>query len=141
MDEPVDRGMRAYIDFVFRGNYYSSSLFAWHVVSQHVDWMRQITHVMCFEHLMNNRTDALKELAAFYYPAGVPHSVQVRSREAGRSQLLTSKHGNSTTYNGPHATDHDAELRLSLMQVVRQLDEDYYNGQIEFMDSMIPCGK
>ena len=138
MDEPVGKGMRAYIDFVFRNDYYSSSLLAWRSLSLQVDWIQERTHVTCFESLMSNRSAALADLLAFYYPTGVPNTMQVRAHTADRLHMLSSKNG---TYHGPHSTNHDAELRENLIRVIHELDNEFYDGQIAFVDSMIPCGK
>ncbi|GKY94560.1 hypothetical protein MPSEU_000421600 [Mayamaea pseudoterrestris] len=137
MDEPVERGMRAYIDFVFRGDYYKSSLLVWRALSQHVGWIGDRTHVACYEDLMTNRTATLYELLHFYHPSGVPPAMAAKVA-SGTSKLASRS---NATYSGPHATNHDADLRASLVNVVKALDSEFYHGQIAHVDSMIPCGK
>lgn len=139
MDEPVKQGMRAYIDFVFRGDYYRSSLLAWTALSQQLDWIRNITHIVCFEELMKNQSAALTDLLQFYFPSGTPQIAKARIAAVSNSVMSGGKRG--STYEGPHATIHDQSVREQLIQVIRELDKDYYNGQIAFVDSMIPCGK
>jgi len=42
-------------------------------------------------------------------------------------------------YTGAHSTSHNAELRMSLAEIIRQIDIEYYNGDITWLSSILPC--
>jgi len=40
---------------------------------------------------------------------------------------------------GGHASSHDPELIGNLTKLIKELDERFYNGEIAWLDSVLPC--
>jgi len=51
------------------------------------------------------------------------------------------RHHSNKPSNGAkgHATSHDPELRLRLIDTIRRLDEKYYGGDVSWLNSVLPC--
>jgi hypothetical protein len=55
-------------------------------------------------------------------------------------QLLMEDPSSKVANHSGHATTHDTSVRSELKLIIQELDCEYYNGQIAFVDRIIPCG-
>ena len=83
---------------------------------------------MCYEKLASPDTDrqVIDEAFDFWFN-GTDHEMY-----AGR----LPGHNN---YTGGHSTTHDPGIRGHLMELVEKLDREYYNGDIAWAQSFLPC--
>jgi len=42
-------------------------------------------------------------------------------------------------YDGGHSTSHNKSLRRRLLRTIQQLDHEYYNDDIKWLHSVLPC--
>lgn len=121
-------GMRAYVDAVFR-TYYQLFLRLW-ALTQTSQTVRERTLMICFEDLSS--------------------STNVTLREATANRLLNFLYNGTISSNLPplpnafedvesHATSHDPGLRQRLTAMIQSIDQKYYNEEIAWLVSKIPC--
>jgi hypothetical protein len=101
------------------------------VLAQEFDVLRERTRAVCFQDLESSDRQLVKEnvmgILNFLYSNSPP-----RKWHPKKNVVL----GN---YSGGHATSHDTVLREHLVQLIKQLDEEYFNGEIAWAHSVLPC--
>jgi len=146
-DEPEPAGMRAYATWVFKVKYEallerwalsripsapagtsspaSSSPPITPALSKQI---QDRTLVVCMEDLASDFNWTLE----FFFPS--------RSSDRIRENAVPGKTAAAgQRYEGRHSTSHDPQVRQRLVEVIRQLDRDYFNGEIAWLDSVFPC--
>jgi len=84
--------------------------------------------VMCYELLSSPDTDkAMVDMALKFWFNGTEH---------GPYTGTLPGHQN---YTGGHSTPHDPVLRGHLVDLIKELDEKYYNGEIAWLNEILPC--
>jgi len=116
--------MHAYVDSAFR-TYYLPILRAW-VAVQESTAIRDKTLAVCFNDFANQPGATAATMLDHLYN-GTSHP---------RSKLGSAN--NSSSFAG-HSTSHDPTLRGHLKAVIQQIDEQYYNGDIAWLNSILPC--
>jgi len=119
-DEPEVDGMRAYIEFVFRGQYIT--LLADLAMSHGgIDVFQDRTRTVCFEDLMTDAVGKGEAILHFLYN--------------GRGSIdRASLEGQLYNYTGGHSTSKDASVRQRLRDVIQSADAMYYDGDIAWLD-------
>jgi len=86
------------------------------------------TKVMCYEKLSSAETDqqVIDEAFDFWFN-GTDHKKYVG---------VLPGHNE---YSGGHSTTHDPAIRGHLIDLVKKLDEEHYNGDIAWINSFLPC--
>ena len=130
-EQPVEIGMKAYIEWVMKRHYQQHEIFDQLALSVFVPWIGERTKIHCFEEFTSvpEYESELLWLEFFF-----SSTTLWRSHDDG-----TNASSSTAEYNGTHATSHDPELRQSLVNIIRQLDGQYFGGQIEWLNSVIPC--
>jgi len=121
-DESTKVGMRAYINWVFHKHYIIFyTRWAW---ARAIPSLRDKVMEVCFEDLADKSTQSskVKEVMTFM-------------------GLLNNKspYHRRLPYSGGHATSHDPTIRMQLRDVIREVDADYFNGEIAWLHSILPC--
>ena len=133
---PEAIGMRIYIEFLFRSLYKRDGFLEQLALMQDDETFQQRSFVLCFDDLTSPDDDlsvgAMQQALDFWFPNGTdgPNPREILLRNS------SSEHAN----HSGHSTTHDATIRSDLKTIIMTLDCEYYNGQIAFMDLMIPCG-
>lgn len=118
-------GMRAYIEFIFRVHY--SGPFAHWAMSEELPELAERTRVVCFDDLRTPDRDleTINWMLDFYYN-GTDHK-EFKGRQPSKSAARG------------HQTSHNPALRARLADMVKRIDETYYDGQIAWVHSVLPC--
>lgn len=118
-------GMRAYIDFIFRIHY--SGPFAHWALAQELPEVKERTMVMCYDELSSPETDliSVNRMIDFWYN-GTQHR-EFHGIPPGQTEAKG------------HGTSHNPAIRERLKALVKQIDEEYYDGQIAWIHSTLPC--
>lgn len=118
-------GMRAYIEWVFHIHY--NSLFEYWAMSQGLEHVTKRTLTVCYEDLSSAKTDVptINMILDFLYDG--PYHKPWNGNPPGKSDA------------GGHATTKDPELRARLTRIIHELDKKYYNGDIAWLNSILPC--
>lgn len=119
-------GMRTYIEWVFNVKY-SSFLSRW-AISREFSHVRDRTVEVCFEDLSSTDKDleSIHKVVDFLHNGDPTANSWMGSRE----ELHDTK---------GHSTSKDPAKRERLLNIIKQLDEEIYNGDIAWLDSMLPC--
>lgn len=127
--ESQEIGMRAYVDWVFNF-YYSGPLSHW-TLSQQFPYLNDRIMTICYNDFKSDRTDlaSINKALTFWYN-GTSNYTPWETTGAQRP-------GKSDA--GGHATSKDQALRERLIQTIKLIDSKYYNGQIEYANSILPC--
>ena len=148
-------GMRVYIEWVFRYHFLSEGSFAQLAHASQYKPIRKRTMVVCYAELITNTATVTGRILDFVFPGGhgpfqmpseLPDEALRESLSAipGRApstvihRMLNEGQERELQASG-HATDHDPMLRARLKTLVEELDRTLYNGQIAWLDSIIPC--
>lgn len=91
--------------------------------------VRERTLTVCYEAMMSPERDeeAINSILDFWFNGTATHKPYNGSLPG------------HVDYTGGHATTHDEGLRSHLKDVARTVDEKYYNGEIKWVDSALPC--
>ena len=142
-EQPVEIGMRAYIEFVMKRNYKSHGIFEHLMLVNHVSWIQDRTKIVCFENVTLEPVETvMQQWVDFYYPSSVGAIVipSPPPESSPAKQQVATQQDTAVNYAGGHATSHDALLRQQLRDVFDMLDGQYFGGQIAWLHSVIPCG-
>jgi len=128
-DEPIEVGMRAYVDWVFHVKY-ADILSRW-ALSQTTGLARERTLIVCFEDFVSKeKHEAAKQKTVnFFFNSST--GLTERESEKGRHEVFD--------YHGPHATSHDPRTRQLLIETIMTIDRTCFNGEIAWLDSILPC--
>lgn len=126
-----EEGMRAYIDWVFHA-YYEGTFTQWALVhGLQCPHVQERTRMVCFENLEGtspSATNTLNDMLHFLSNGNLSyHSQQQGDKEAQGAD------------RSGHATSKDVTLRKQIRQVIDHVDKLYYNGDIAWLDSILPC--
>lgn len=153
-------GMRAYIGWVFAVKWHD--VFERYAISQQQQITRERTMVVCYDDFIptsapsnndggyynqqtiDNVYNFLYNGSSYYY--GVDdngnNNNNKNSAIAGQPPPPTT----TTTapkipiyHDGPHSTSHDPVLRQHLKDVIMELDQNFFNGDIAWLDRILPC--
>lgn len=118
--------VRAYVDWVMR-YYYSGILSHW-ALAQQIPEVREHTLTVCYEDLMSEDRDlkSVHSIVDFFFDGAPP--VAWNGTPPGH-----------VNYDGGHATDHDTSIRNMVVKLIKEVDAKYYNGEIAWADSILPC--
>jgi len=128
-------GLRAYMDWVMR--YYYAPIFAHWAMSEEVPEMRERTKVVCYEDLMSKEEDrdlkAVHSVVDFFFDHAPPTPWE--GTPPGHAKVESG-------YKGGHSTTNDRSLaqKESLIQLIKNLDQKFYHGEIAWLNSINPCG-
>jgi len=126
-EEEEEEGMRVYMEWVFR-YHYGPNVYSHWALSQGIPEIKERTKVVCYEDMMNPEKDmqTINSMLTFWFNGtsyepweGVPPG--------------------HFTYTGNHSTPSDPALRGHLKDVVKQIDEKYYHGEVAWANSVLPC--
>lgn len=126
--EKEEKGLKAYIEWVFHAHY-EVMLSAWGL-SQGLPYVGDRTLNICYEDMASkdmNRSKATTETVLDFFHNGTKHKPW-RGFEP-----------DMTHDAGGHATSKDPDMRKRLIKIIKRLDHKYYNGDIAWLDSMLPC--
>jgi len=125
---PEPTGVRAYLDYVMNTKY-NSILGIW-ALSQEFAYVRERTSTVCFEKLSSNDEilvrDEIERVINFLFN-GTSHNFD------------HWQHHKRKAFARAHQTSHDPVLRQRLVETIRGLDQEHYNGDIAWLRSVIPC--
>jgi len=126
-------GMRAYIDWVMR--YYYAPIFSHWAMAEEIPEMKERTKTICYEDLMSRDRDlhAVHEMVDHFFNGSAP--VEWEGTPPGHAKVEGG-------YKGGHSTTNDrsADEKVRLIQIIKNLDERVYNGEIAWLNSVNPCG-
>ena len=139
-DEPVEVGLRAYVDWVFR-HYYSGILSLW-ALSRQVPAAADRTMSISYEDMTepgSYRTTA-NAMLDFLFDGAVAGG----NNSSSTGKLPWYYHGKKPTIGASsnaaaHATPRDPSLRKRLADAIRQIDSEHYGNDIAWLDSVLPC--
>ena len=143
-NETEVNGMRIYVDWVFHV-FYAKTLEFWALSTS--EWCEPIekrVRMYCFEDLASKSTSSstMEQIIAFLmnYETinNVKSSVRHSESDTGRNQAAYAGK-NSQKYEGGHSTSHDPNLRQRLLRTVEQIDREFYNNDIAWLASALPC--
>ena len=61
------------------------------------------------------------------------------SSAADEEDEVSNQKSREEKYDGGHATSHDPTLRQRLLKIIKQIDREYYNNDIAWLHSILPC--
>ena len=61
------------------------------------------------------------------------------SSAADEEDEVSNQKSREGKYDGGHATSHDPTLRQRLFKIIEQIDREYYNNDIAWLHSIVPC--
>jgi len=130
-DEAEIVGMRAYLHWVFRVHYFD--MFGRWALAQELPDVRDRIQTVCYEDLTSRSRDQRVEgMIDFLYGGNENHSHHMPFDPSGLRPAGAS-------YEGGHSTSHEPLVRQHLRDVVAEIDQEYYNGDISWLDSILPC--
>lgn len=120
--------VRAYDDWVMR-YYYSGILSQW-ALSQQIPQIKEWTLTLCYEDFMSQDRDlkTINRVIDFFFGDGTSVQKPWIRIPPGHVQ-----------YSGEHSTDHDRSIHDHVVKLIQQVDEKYYNGDIAWANSILPC--
>jgi len=141
------------MDYVFRDRY--SGILAHWALKEGMGSSSPISQralTVCYDDL-NDRTRVnatINEMFDFWYN-GADHPKKM-FWESGNSPLKTAvpaatvvssatTHGMNTTNHAGHSTEKDPGTTERLLDVINRLDGIYYNGDVAWLASVLPCQK
>jgi len=129
-EKPVELAMRAYIEWAFR--YHYVGIYSHWALSVELPQVRERTKTICYEDMMNPEKDlqTIESALDFWFNNGTTPS----------HAPWTGALPGHVNYTGGHSTPPDPTLRSGLKDLIKQLDAEYYNGEIAWMNSVLPCG-
>ncbi|KAL7547113.1 hypothetical protein ACHAWF_010424 [Thalassiosira exigua] len=95
--------------------------------AENITRVAERTHVTCFEDLGSPERDAEAFSGALDFLLGSDRRRRNETKPSDAPFLLG------------HETSHDPALRSRLKEVIRDLDARYYNGELAWLDSVLPC--
>lgn len=124
-EEPIVVGMRAYMDFVFH-YHYKGILHHWGI-AQGIPEVKERTITVCYEDLMSpdRDTQTVQKMLNFWYNS---NNATYEGTAPGH-----------LNYSGSHSTSHDPAVREQLIAAVKLVDQQFYNGEIAWANSVLPC--
>jgi len=126
-------GMRAYIDWSMR--YYYGPIFAHWAMAKEILEMRERTLTVCYEDLMSQDRDleTVHSIVDFFFNGSAP--VAWDGTPPGHAKVESG-------YKGGHSTTNDRtqEEKEELLQLIKEIDELIYHGEIAWLNSIQPCG-
>jgi len=123
---PDELGMQVFLEWVFRVKY--KDFFSRWALAREVPYMRNRTIDVCFEDL-NSHDNDVKTIERVLRHLFGDETDKVPWR-GDRSELHDA---------GGHATPKDDAVKHRLSEIIRKLDRDVYDGQIAWLDSVLPC--
>jgi len=122
-----EKGLRAYIEWVF-SSHYRVMLSAW-ALSVAFPHVRDRTLNICYEDLSSKDPqragETMTKVLDFLYN-GTQHKPW-KGYEPSQNDAAG------------HATSQDPDLRKRLIKVIKRIDQKYFDGDIAWLDSMLPC--
>jgi len=130
--------MRAYVDYIFNSQY--KTLMTNAALSRGFLELGERTKVVCYEDLASRRTDvvakAMNSVFDFFYSdSGNPTTT---NEYRWQPPLTTTAEATGANHGG-HGTSQDPALRNQLVQVIKEVDEEFFDGDVSFFKSMFPC--
>jgi len=154
VDESLEVGMRTYLDYVFNDRY-SGILSHWALGrGMPNSTIAKRSATVCYENLnagaSRRRDDTVDWMLQFWYGGGGNENndepdpdttntaavMRWREEYRRRNRLLAN---NDASFAG-HSTKKDPGTVRLLRDVIRRLDEWYYNGDVAWLNSVMPCG-
>ena len=135
IDEPMEVGLRAYTEYVFRTKYRNIFDIRARTLSDDQSLRGRVKYV-CFERLSSKDHSVVRRTAEdvldfLYDDSATEKESRLRASWEYRASMSSS---------GAHATSHDPELRRRLTEIVQQLDRDYYDNDIAWLNNTaVPC--
>jgi len=153
-DEPAEIGLRAYIDWAFRVQYLNS--LTYFAMSRGLPEVQERTTVVCREDLESERRNVTLMQAQHFLYNGTKHRDYDGDPSSGSSYVATSIRARHARENVDSEDSEDSEedepkeetkaapsmspeRRDEFMRVIRRLDDEYYGGDIAWLQSVIPC--
>jgi len=124
-DERV--GMRAYMEWVFR-HYYTGILSLW-ALAQQVPHVGERIRTVCYKDLSSSERyhDTVNGALDFLFNGTTKHRPWRGAPPSGTSKAAA------------HATSHNLTIHARLLEAIRWLDDEHYDGDIAWLDSVLPC--
>jgi len=124
--------MRAYMEWVIH-HYYKGILSLWAVAEQ-VRYVGERTMTVCYEDLVSSKQEyaiRARLMVDFLFNSTENHKPWNDGDERSTS--------NDARRAEKHSTSHNSTYHEHLLDVIREIDREYYNGDIEWLDSVLPC--
>jgi hypothetical protein len=160
-DQPEALGMRAYMEFIFRRKGGYRGLCIDLAIMNNVEIVKEKSMLVCYEDLLKTPKDTFDRMLHFLYPSNTKEthsnsndgksddqpegdvpvstpSLLGQCYQTARTRVDSAFTGQDH-YTGAHATNHDPELRSRLVALAKQIDAKFFNSQVAFLDTMIPC--
>jgi len=153
-DESVEDGLRVYVD-VALNKWYADVMPYYHRSQELLETERQFLGVqepqqpktlfVCFEDASNPDTEGatFDKMMDFLYPGDSStgnNSTTTSPKFKMPIAVSSSTSAATSSYEGPHATSHDPELRQQLFEIVQSLDRRVFNGTLKRMNDVFRCG-
>jgi len=120
-EESESEGMRVFIEFY---NKLYESLFNNYVWAKNNPLFGERTLPLCFSNFTTSVEASAHQILEFLHVSG---------------DGMTGTMDNREKFKGAHGTSHDPEEHARLRAVVEKLDSEYYNNDIAFLHSILPC--
>lgn len=121
------KAMRAYMEWIFQ-RYFIGSLSLWALAEQ-VPSVQERTLSICYEDLASSTMyhDVSNSMLNFIFNGTTNHKTWYGKPPTEAKEVSA------------HSTSHDPELRNRLVGIIKQIDAEYYNGDIAWLNSVLPC--
>lgn len=104
-------------------------------MAQEIGEMKERTLTVCYEDLMSKDRDleTVHSIVDFFFDGAPP--VAWDGTPPGHAKVEGG-------YKGGHSTTNDRtqEDKENLIQVIKTIDENFYHGEIAWLNSINPCG-
>lgn len=134
-------GLRIYIDWVFHA-FYAKTFQFWALSSSwsSCESIHKRVRAFCFEDLASKQTSA-SSIESMIDFLTLTESNSTRSlRDVGLDGSLSNEtQPEKQGYDGGHSTSHNPDLRQRLLRTIQEIDHEYYNDDIKWLHSVLPC--
>lgn len=125
-------GLRIYIDWVFHAFY--AKTFQFWALSSSSSWsscesIEKRVRTYCFEDLASKQTSSIESMIDFLTMTDSNSTRRLRDETQPEKQ----------DYDGGHSTSHNKSLRRRLRAKIIAIDHEYYNDDIKWLHSVLPC--
>lgn len=138
-EESDEIGMRAYVDYIFHSQWIPT--FTIWALSKELPVFQNRTLTVCYADLSSTEegqiSRTVQRMFDFYFP-GSSDEFRATVRDSA-NKMDAAKSSKNQTYQGTHSTSHDPALHEHLEKLIRQIDHKYYNGDIQWLNSVLPC--
>jgi len=127
-EESEEAGLRAYIEYIFHSQYIV--MFSTWALAQDVPEVRERTKTICYEDVTHpDKANVALNTAIEHWYNGTS-SKPWKGGPPGGGGKQKEQHA---------ASSRDPEEKERLLRIIKEIDEKYYDGDIAWLDSLLPC--